>query len=67
VRLRVNGEWRDSDAPTLDKLLESLGVDRDQKGIAVAVNDEVVRRARWETTPLRENDEIEVIHAVQGG
>jgi sulfur carrier protein len=36
-------------------------------GVAVAVNDEVVRRSAWESTPLRELDRLEVLTAVQGG
>ena len=36
-------------------------------GIAVAVNGEVVRRGDWETTPLADGDQVEVLTAVQGG
>ena len=36
-------------------------------GIAVAVNGEVVRRSRWESTPLADGDRVEVLTAVQGG
>ncbi|WP_329093300.1 sulfur carrier protein ThiS [Actinomadura citrea] len=36
-------------------------------GVAAALNDEVVRRAEWEATPLRDADRIEVLTAVQGG
>ncbi len=36
-------------------------------GIAVAVNGEVVRRGVWESTPLAEGDDVEVLTAVQGG
>ena len=36
-------------------------------GTAVAVNGEIVRRASWDTTPLAEDDEVEVITAAQGG
>ncbi len=36
-------------------------------GIAVAVNGEIVRRASWDTTPLANDDEVEVITAAQGG
>ncbi|MBC6461267.1 sulfur carrier protein ThiS [Actinomadura sp. HBU206391] len=36
-------------------------------GIAVALNDEVVRRAEWTTTTVREADRLEVLTAVQGG
>ncbi|GAA5053265.1 sulfur carrier protein [Thermocatellispora tengchongensis] len=36
-------------------------------GIAVAVNDEVVTRGAWSSTPLTERDRVEVLTAVQGG
>ena len=37
------------------------------RGIAVAVNGAVVRRAAWDATPLAEGDQVEVLTAVQGG
>ncbi|GAA2659678.1 sulfur carrier protein ThiS [Nonomuraea recticatena] len=36
-------------------------------GVAVAVNDEVVTRGTWATTPLADRDRIEILTAVQGG
>lgn len=36
-------------------------------GVAVAVNDEVVSRAAWPSTPLSDGDRVEVLTAVQGG
>lgn len=36
-------------------------------GVAVALNDQVVPRADWNTTIVREADRIEVLTAVQGG
>jgi len=36
-------------------------------GVAVALNDEVVSRAAWASTPLADGDRIEVLTAVQGG
>jgi sulfur carrier protein len=36
-------------------------------GVAVAVNGEVVRRSVWESTPLADGDQVEVLTAVQGG
>jgi sulfur carrier protein len=38
-----------------------------QTGVAAAVNGDVVRRVAWETTPLSDGDEVEVVTAVQGG
>lgn len=36
-------------------------------GVAAAVNGEVVRQSAWESTPLSDGDEVEVLTAVQGG
>jgi sulfur carrier protein len=36
-------------------------------GVAAAVNGDVVRRAAWDSTPLTDGDEVEVLTAVQGG
>ena len=36
-------------------------------GLAVAVNDEVLRRAAWDTAALASGDVIEILTAVQGG
>ena len=38
-----------------------------RSGVAVAVNDEVVSRGAWDSTPLAEADRVEVLTAVQGG
>ena len=37
------------------------------RGIAVAVNDEVLVRGRWQTTVVMPGDRIEIVTAVQGG
>jgi len=36
-------------------------------GVAVAVNGQVVRRSAWDSTPLTDGDQVEVLTAVQGG
>lgn len=36
-------------------------------GVAAALNDEVVSRAAWNSTPLADGDRVEVLTAVQGG
>ncbi|MGW3607576.1 sulfur carrier protein ThiS [Micromonospora sp. NPDC005161] len=38
-----------------------------QRGVAVAVNGEVVPRTGWPTTALRDGDRVEVLTAAQGG
>ncbi len=47
------------------ELLRSRGVHT--TGIAVAVNDRVVRKAAWGDTRLNEGDKVMVITAVCGG
>ncbi len=37
------------------------------KGIAVAVNQEVIPKTIWETYEVKENDKVTVIKATQGG
>ncbi|GGM22936.1 MULTISPECIES: sulfur carrier protein ThiS [Micromonospora] len=38
-----------------------------QRGLAVAVNGEVVPRTGWPDTALRDGDRVEVLSAAQGG
>jgi sulfur carrier protein len=65
MEILLNGERREHASATLGALVAELGIRRD--GIAVALNDDVVPRARLETTPLREGDRVEIIVAVAGG
>ncbi len=66
-QVSVNGEIIRTDAATVSGLLASLGVDQSRTGVAVALNEEVVRRAQWPATPLSDGDTVEVLRATQGG
>jgi len=48
-------------------VLEKVDVQPDRRGIAVAVNDRVVRRVDWTDHRVEAGDRIEVIQATQGG
>jgi thiazole synthase len=62
----VNGEYRElGDDATVETVVRQLGVDA--RGTAVAVDGEVIPRGDWHATELRDGQEIEVLHAVQGG
>jgi sulfur carrier protein len=39
----------------------------EKKGIAVAVNNKVIPRSRWDSHILNSNDSITIIKATQGG
>lgn len=66
--LLVNGERRPLPPQgVLIQLLEASGITPETKGVAVAVNDEVVRRADWAHRRLQPGDRVEIVRAVQGG
>jgi sulfur carrier protein len=51
---------------TVSDLLDQLGRAHG-KGIAVAINGEVVGRAQWSSVQLAPNDRVEVLGAIGGG
>ena len=55
----------DSERLTVEKLLNEIQLLK--PGVAVAVNDKVVRKVNWNSTLLAEGDQITVITAVCGG
>ena len=52
---------------TLEELLRIVGVTSETKGVAVALNGEVVPRSAWASARVQENDSVEIVYAVQGG
>jgi sulfur carrier protein len=52
---------------TLAALLQEKAVDVGQRGIAVALNGQVVPRAEWPATSLKPGDSVEIVRARQGG
>ena len=68
MQLIVNGQEQSvDDASTLLDLLIEMNIGTEQKGIAVALNAEVIARAMWANTRLCNGDRVDIIHAVQGG
>ncbi|HKO97002.1 MAG TPA: sulfur carrier protein ThiS [Pyrinomonadaceae bacterium] len=64
--IKVNGEDREVEsAASLSSLVSLLNLKPEQ--IAIELNKEVVRRVHWESTHLREADQIEIVHFVGGG
>ena len=67
VGILVNGEEAPLSVATLSDLLVEKSVDGDQKGIAIALNGQVIPRAAWPATKLRPGDSVEIVRARQGG
>jgi sulfur carrier protein len=64
----VNGKERElSRGATVADAVEVSGAAPDGRGIAAAVDGEVVPRARWQETELTDGQRVEVVQAVQGG
>jgi sulfur carrier protein len=66
MRVTVNGDDRDltGRVTVADAVAELTSLHR---GVAVALNGEVVPRGRWAETPLSDGDRVEVLTAAQGG
>jgi sulfur carrier protein len=52
---------------TVATVLDRLGLPLDARGVAVAVDGEVVPRAAWQTFVLAADARVEVLTAMQGG
>ena len=66
MNVRVNGESRELDDGT--NVAEVVGALTDaDRGVAVAVDGEVVPRSAWGATALADGQDVEVLRAVQGG
>jgi thiazole synthase len=68
VTVEVNGRPVDlPDGATVASAIEVSGAPAEQRGVAVAVDGEVVPRSEWRATPLSEGQQVEVLAAIQGG
>jgi len=66
VNVLVNGKPTELDAgATVEAVLASL--DLPDRGVAVAVDAEVVPRGEWPAHELNEGARVEVLRAIQGG
>jgi sulfur carrier protein len=68
VRVLLNGENAElADGATIQAALDALELPGAGRGVAVAVDAEVVPRGQWEQTTLHEGARVEILRAIQGG
>jgi sulfur carrier protein len=68
LNLLLNGSERElPDGATVADAVTASGIPALARGIAVAVDREVIPRSRWDATPLADGQRVEVLEAVQGG
>lgn len=66
MTINVNNIQRDiQEESTLASLIMQLNIA--SKGIAIAVNNEIVTKDKWQDTLVKESDQITIIQATQGG
>jgi sulfur carrier protein len=66
IRIVVNGEERTAPAgQTVGSLLAVLGVEAGR--VAVELNRSIIRKKDWDTTPVPDGSELEIVQFVGGG
>ncbi|MEX1162663.1 MAG: sulfur carrier protein ThiS [Nitriliruptor sp.] len=66
MTIELNGQPRSFDGPvTIGALVDTEVADR--RGVAVAVDGDVLPRSSWDTTTLHDGTKVELVGAVQGG
>ena len=66
MRIQINGEDREVEENiSLPQLVAILSLKAER--IAIELNHNVVRRAKWEDTLLHTDDRVEIVHFVGGG
>ncbi|MGN6373631.1 MAG: sulfur carrier protein ThiS [Solirubrobacteraceae bacterium] len=64
----LNGDIQEQGAgEPVSAVLERLGLGEGARGVAVAVDGEVVPRAEWTRLKIPEGARVEVLTAMQGG
>ena len=68
MKVLLNGtEAELADGATVQAAVESLDLPAAGRGVAVAVDAEVVPRTQWETHKLDDGARVEILRAIQGG
>lgn len=66
MRLKINGDEKEfPPLATLADLVNHLEMKADR--VAVELNRDIVPRASWTSTTLKDGDELEIVHFVGGG
>ncbi len=63
--IRVNGDDQPFVEESVTEMLNRLSIET--RGVAVAIDGDVVRRSEWSTTRIEDGGVIEIVTAVAGG
>ena len=65
MNITTNGEATSIEPLTVQQYLISLGID--PRRVAVELNRDILPKAQYESTLLKEGDSLEIVHFVGGG
>jgi sulfur carrier protein len=63
--IRVNGDDQPFVEESVAELLDRLSIET--RGVAVAIDGDVVRRSEWSITRIEDGGVVEIVTAVAGG
>ena len=67
IPLRINGEAGEYRAGDIQTLVAEYGLDPARRGLACALNGEVVPREVWRETLVKPGDKVEIVQPLAGG
>lgn len=65
MKIIINSKETETSSQNLSELATELNLPA--KGVAVAINNQLITRAEWPSTSLKENDNVVVVKAACGG
>jgi sulfur carrier protein len=66
MKITVNNDTQSiNNASSIAEMVTQLNIE--PKGIAIAINQTVISKSDWNNTTLKENENITIIKATQGG
>lgn len=66
ITVKINHQTKSIEASNcLETVLDNLKISK--QGIAVAINNQIITKTIWDNTFLKENDNVTIIQATQGG
>ncbi len=63
--VKINGELLDKDGKTVSEMLADMEISGQR--VAVELNEEIVPKAKYDETVLKDGDHVEVVRFVGGG
>ncbi len=68
MQIELNGQPASiEEGANLERIIELAGADPARRGVAVALEGEVVPRSLWKQTEVQKDQAVEVVAAIQGG